>query len=149
MKKTVYALLMLLSFSLSVFGADISPQQAQEKARIFMQQMKKQSSSVRLRRTPINISMVQAETGHQSLYAFNADGGGFVIVAGDDCVEDVLAYSTNGYFDGDNMPPALQSLLDSYVDGIASLRRSNSKAPARISRPHPPAEDRLGTDGAI
>ena len=76
MKKIVYALLMLLSFSLSVFGADISPQQAQEKARIFMQQMKKQSSSVRLRRTPINISMVQAETGHQSLYAFNADGGG-------------------------------------------------------------------------
>ena len=146
MKKKVYALLMLLSLSLSVFGADISPQQAQEKARTFMQQMKKQSSSVRLRRTPINISMVQAETGHQSLYAFNADGGGFVIVAGDDCVEDVLAYSTNGYFDGDNMPPALQSLLDSYVDGIASLRRSNSKAPARISRPHPPVTPLLKTD---
>ena len=41
-----------------------------------------------------------------ALYVFNtADKRGFVIVAGSDCVTPIVAYSTDGAFDPNNIPP--------------------------------------------
>ena len=50
---------------------------------------------------------------HAPYYVFNhADGHGFVIVAGDDAVQPILGYSTQGSFSYDDMPPALRTWLD-------------------------------------
>jgi hypothetical protein len=56
-------------------------------------------------------------------YVFNANRaqGGFVIVAGDDRVPAVLGYSDNGTFDVNNVPEAMQDLLDSYSAQIMAL----------------------------
>ena len=80
--------LILLCASLAVFSAEITPQQALEKARAFMQQRK--GVATKMRRAPLNITMQQTETGLQTLYAFNVEGGGYVIASGDDRTLPVL-----------------------------------------------------------
>ena len=56
-------------------------------------------------------------------YVFNADqrDGGYVIVAGDDRVPQVLGYSDEGTFDINDVPEAMQELLDGYAAQIAAL----------------------------
>ena len=56
-------------------------------------------------------------------YVFNAERsqGGFVIVAGDDRAPAVLGYSDNGRFDANNVPEAMQELLDGYSAQIIAL----------------------------
>ena len=56
-------------------------------------------------------------------YVFNADREGFVIVAGDDRMPAVLGYSETGRFDAQNVPEAMQELLESYSDQMAELDR--------------------------
>ena len=56
-------------------------------------------------------------------YVFNAEkaGDGFVIVSGDDRVAPIFGYSDNGTFDPNNVPPAMQAMLDAYAEQIAAL----------------------------
>jgi len=56
--------------------------------------------------------------GNEQVYAFNAQGGGYVIVAGDDRIDKVLAYSLNGKIDASTIPAAMQSMLTSYAEQI-------------------------------
>ena len=43
-------------------------------------------------------------------YAFNIDGGGFIIVAGEDRANQVLGYSDHGRLDANNLPKAVKLL---------------------------------------
>ena len=55
-------------------------------------------------------------------YIFNAENNqGFVIVSGDDRMEEVLGYSDTGSLDLDNLPVGLQDLLDLYVSDMKAL----------------------------
>ena len=56
-------------------------------------------------------------------YVFNAEkaNSGYVIVAGDDRVPQVLGYSDEGTFDINNIPEAMQAWLDGYTAQIAAL----------------------------
>ena len=76
--KRLRIILILLCVSLAVFSAGITPQQALETARDFMQQRK--GITTKMRRAPLNIQMQQAETGLQVLYAFNVEGGGLSLL---------------------------------------------------------------------
>ncbi|MBR6190309.1 MAG: Spi family protease inhibitor [Prevotella sp.] len=147
-------LLILLCVSLAVFSAGITPQQALETARDFMQQRK--GVTTKMRRAPLNIQMQQAETGLQVLYAFNVEGGGFVIASGDDRTLPVLGYSLTGSIDKDNMPDNMRSWLQGYADDIAHLSKSyNASTPSGgwggFSAGSCPsdAEDHLVSGGAL
>ncbi len=67
-------------------------------------------------------SMMKApgQSEKAAYYAFNASRG-FVIVAGDDRVPTVLGYSDKGAFDPQDVPEAMQELLDSYAEQINAL----------------------------
>ena len=56
-------------------------------------------------------------------YVFNSNlkNDGFVIVAGDDRAPAVLGYSDNGYFDSNDVPPAMQEMLEGYAAQIEEL----------------------------
>ena len=114
--------LILLCASLAVFSAEITPQQALEKARAFMQQRK--GVATKMRRALLNITMQQTETGLQTLYAFNVEGGGYVIASGDDRTLPVLGYSLTGSIDADDMPDNMRSWLQAYADDIARIGKS-------------------------
>ena len=55
-------------------------------------------------------------------YAFNLDGGGWIIIAGEDRAATVLGYSDKGYLDFNNLPYNFQGLLDSYKREIEFLQ---------------------------
>lgn len=71
-----------------------------------------------------NIKLVyeipNVEKGIPTMYAFNtADKSGFVIIAGTDCIDPVLAFSTDGPLDPNNIPPAMQWWLREQANMIA------------------------------
>lgn len=60
-------------------------------------------------------------------YIFNqADKKGFVIVAGDDRMGDILGYSKKGNLDPTQMPEGLKALLEGYANEINVLQKSFS-----------------------
>ena len=62
-------------------------------------------------------------------YIFNnGNDAGFVIVAGDDCVEDVLGYADNGTFNAEEMPDNLRAWLESYAEQIEWARANAAYA---------------------
>ena len=69
-----------------------------------------------------------------ALYAFNVANGGFVIVSASDCTEPVLAYSPIGSFDPENINPACQYILDSYVRLVSENQNSNAVASAQAKQ---------------
>lgn len=85
--------------------------------------------------TEENIELVyeipNAEKGIPTLYAFNtADKRGFVIVAGTDCLDPIVAYSTEGSFDPNNIPPAMQWWLGGQANMIAYCQNNDIEADA-------------------
>ena len=55
-------------------------------------------------------------------YAFNIDGGGFIIIAGEDRATAVLGYSDKGHLDFKNLPSNLKALLNGYKAEIEFLQ---------------------------
>ena len=67
------------------------------------------------------------DIGMKNLYAFADDtNGGFVIVAGDDCVEPVLAYSETDALNPYAMPVSMQIMLLGYEQQISKIRQGNT-----------------------
>ena len=54
-------------------------------------------------------------------YAFNIEGGGFIIVAGEDRASQVLGYSDRGKLDFNNLPSNFKALMASYKEQIEYL----------------------------
>lgn len=82
------------------------------------------NDALRIARTYVNISKKSAKnlktraaatTTQQPYYVFNDDTGkGFVVVAGDDKMGEVLAYSHEAFIDMANLNPEARYLFDSY-----------------------------------
>lgn len=69
----------------------------------------------------VETSAHHAQSSSRPYYVFNANEGGYVIVAGDDRVPAILGYSRSGTLDPNTAPPALLGLLDSYSQQIDAL----------------------------
>ncbi|MBP5689178.1 MAG: C10 family peptidase [Muribaculaceae bacterium] len=121
-KKLVTAMIVLAS--IQAWGNPIDWNQAESVATQFAQ------SDVQWNRVARN--GVIAGNGQAPLYVFNrADGGGFVIVAGDDAAIPILGYSTEGAFSYDNMPDNLRQWLllsEQYVKACAKRQSSARSA---------------------
>lgn len=68
---------------------------------------------------------------YQPFYVFNsADGEGFVIVAGDDAMPEILAKVDNGSFDSRTIPSQLEWLLQQYEEAYQIVR--DNPGPPRV-----------------
>lgn len=70
-------------------------------------------------------------------YVFNIDGGGWVVIAGDDRANQVLAYGTEGSLDMNNLPENMKGYMDRYQRQIEAVQKHNlpikaAKAPKRV-----------------
>ena len=126
--RTMKKLLLLLVCAFAVMAAhaeSISEQEALRKAQQFMQN--KQFKYSGMRRAPQKGSVSSA------YYIFNAeDNGGFVIVAGDDRMRDILGYAEKGCLDQENIPENVRWLLDYYAQIADSLSAEKNSA-ARVA----------------
>lgn len=81
-------------------------------------------------RAAIQLQLVStaATRGEVDYYAFNVDGGGFVIIAGDDRVKPILAYSTTGSFNPEDIAEGFAFTLESFCTEIHYVREHNLTA---------------------
>lgn len=113
--------LVLLSIALMVLGnlwaGNVNPQLAQRIGQRFL--------STAEQRSALDLQLVSTAItrGDVDYYAFNVKGGnGFVIVAGDDRVKPILAYSTMGSFDPQDVAEGFEFTLNSFRKEIQYVR---------------------------
>lgn len=121
--KRISTLFILLAMGTVLFAAQISQQQALERARSFINKMKNGNRA--LRRAQLNVGLQSVLPDQQLLYAFNIEDGGFVIVSGDDRTLPVLGYSMTGSIDADDIPDNMRSWLKACELEIAAMKHSN------------------------
>ena len=141
MKRIVFHLLWLLSLPMTMLATEITQQQAMQQAQAFMQQLK--GGNVALTRAAFSVDLRKAETDMQSLYVFNVDGGGYVIVSGDDRVEPIIGYSDKGTIDKNTMPCNMRFMLEGYDRAIKSVVRNGSAPKAQTRSSYPEAIEPL------
>jgi hypothetical protein len=117
--KKLYTIVWLLMTSLVLSAAEISQEQALENARSFM--LQKSVGRQAKARAPKLMNMQAVPTGMPELYAFNIEGGGYVIASADDRTLPVLGYSLTGRFDASQMPDNMCAWLQGYAEQIRML----------------------------
>ena len=91
MKKNLLTLVVAWLVSCAAFATGIDRQQAVQLARDFMAKSFSEKSAAR--RAAQTIPLDEVKTGQSLAYAFNVEGGGYVVVAGDDCAPAILGFS--------------------------------------------------------
>lgn len=132
-KKTLLMAALAMWTVASLWAADVNVAGAQSRATRFLQS---RMTGKMMAPAAGDLRLVQARqsatrTGSVDYYVFNlGNDGPFVIVAGDDRVVPILAYGDHA-IDMNNIPPAMQCMLDQYQAEIDWLAR---QAPAESLR---------------
>lgn len=120
--KKLTLLLLVFFVSLISFAGDVTEAEALQKAQQFMQG--KQFKHKNLRRAP------SKNVESKAYYVFNVENnGGFVIVAGDDRMTEILGYSDTGNVNLDSIPEQMKWLLDGYQTIYRKLSTSTENVP--------------------
>ena len=111
--------LMALMVSVTLFAERVSQEDAALVANNFMNV----SSSSNVKKALPAKKMVRKATATEDLYYLyeNANGEGWVIVAANDAMTPILAYSETGHFRTDNMPVNIKKWLGKYNDFTRKL----------------------------
>ena len=136
----------ILLFGLLVFTATSFAKHVDEnKAKIVGQNFLTTQSNSQVLSGSTNLELVYMASSNASstntsqtqatfFYVFNADGKGFVIVSGDDNVVPILAYSDEGIFDPNNIPPNARKWLEEYKSQIRDVIDNNISATKEIKK---------------
>ena len=129
--KRLFLSLCLIALGLgSLMAGPVDQQKAQQLGAKFLS-----TTAVAQKNADIQLCLatVAAHRGAADYYVFNVSNGeGFVIVAADDRVKPILAYSTTGRFDPDNVSEGFLFALDGYCEEIAYVREHNLSATSDI-----------------
>ena len=123
MKKILLTLAAVLCCWVTLCAQPLTEQQAMERA---LQYMNSGKASAKARRmaAPVNGGSMQLEVAPveaDRIYAFNIEGGGYIIASADSRTLPVLGYSTTGTIDWEQMPENMRSWLKQYDEAIATL----------------------------
>ncbi len=135
----ISTLLLLLATMLTATAESINENQAREIASSFLASHAMPTTSLKMAHKAPRLNSTIGQSGQAAYYVFNANQGGYVIVAGDDRAPAVLGYSDDGTFDSQNVPEAMQELLEGYTAQIQALTLGAKPAlratPAAAIRP--------------
>ena len=128
MKKTLL-FIAIFAFSVgNIFANPVDRQHAQQIGQSFMNAKIGQKADVQL-----NLVYTAATRETVDYYVFNnGNGNGFVIVSGDDRVKPILAYSTSGCFNPNDIADGFQFTLSTFSHEIQYIRENNIEATADI-----------------
>ena len=127
MKRLTLTLCLLAAIG-SLMAGPVDQQKAQKLGAKFLS-----TTSLSQKNTDIQLNLVSAaldlQRGGTDYYVFNVKNGeGFVIVAGDDRVKPILAYSTTGQYDPQNVSEGFAFTLNSFREEIQYVREHNLSA---------------------
>lgn len=134
-RKTVLSLIALV-VSASASAQALTATQAMERAKTLL----KDKTLTDVRVNPIaNTRAGEAEP----LYVFNAQEGGFAVVAGDERIPAVLAYSPDGHFGSEPLPSNVAAWLEGVTNQIEALQSGEATARniTRTASSHEPLMD--------
>jgi len=123
MKKILMTLVAVLCCWVTLCAQQLTEQQALERALQYMNSGKS-SATARRMAAPAkrgNKRVEPASVEAKKIYAFNMDGGGYVIASADSRTLPVLGYSTTGSIDWEHMPENMRLWLKQYDEAIATL----------------------------
>ena len=118
-KRSIITMICLLAIT-TVWAKQVSESQARNIAARFMASHAMPSTNLRMVQKAPRLN-AGTPSGQAAYYVFNASRGGYVIVAGDDQAPAILGYSESGTFDTQEVPEAMQALIDSYAEQIDAL----------------------------
>ena len=131
MRKFYLSLCLLAACFGSLMAGPVDQQKAQKLGVKFLS-----TSAISERNADIQLQLVSTATYRDAVdyYVFNvANGEGFVIVAGDNRVKPILAYSTKGQFDPNNVADGFLFTLDGFRQEIQYVREHNLTATPDIT----------------
>jgi hypothetical protein len=126
MRKTILTLCLAALTLGNLLAGPVDQQKAQKVGAKFLS-----TTAVSQKTADIQLQLVSTayDRNATDYYVFNVSNGeGFVIVAGDDRVKPILAYSTTGSFDPNNMSEGFQFTLDGFCEEIQYVREHNLTA---------------------
>lgn len=132
MKRIISVIIISTALALNVGAVSINPNRAHDAAVSFFSSSPstKAGGDVRLvwdGSSPSSPATKTAgQTGSAPFYLFQRDGGGFVIISGDDRLKPVLAYSFTGSFDVEDIPDGVRWWAEGCVEMITSLREGKA-----------------------
>ena len=126
--------LILCLFVIAIDGMNAGPVGQQKAQQLGAKFLGTTTVSERNADIHLRLAYIAADRGVTEYYAFNVSNGeGFVIVAADDRVKPILAYSTTGHFDPDRVSEGFQFTLDAFRKEIQYVREHNLSATPDIS----------------
>ena len=127
MKKSRFLILLIcLAVMGTAWAESITESQARSIAANFMASHIKGTPSLKMAHKAPQLG---ATSDKAAYYVFNATQGGYVIIAGDDRAPAVLGYSDQGTFDANDVPEAMQYMLEGYAAQIEALGHGFKAAP--------------------
>ena len=137
--------LILLAFVVNAKANPISEQTARQRVLSFIAASNDGKSSFRMKapKAPLKVTTVEELSREGAFYVMNVGSEGYVIAAADDAVEPILGYSDEGNLSADDVPEALQALLDSYAAQMGNIAARRA-APASVIT-HTPISPMLTT----
>ncbi|MBR4810470.1 MAG: C10 family peptidase [Bacteroidaceae bacterium] len=121
--KRIFVLIALVLTTFGAYAQHITEQQAIQRALQFMNSGKASAAAGRMAAPCRNgsVKLESAPVEASSIYAFNLEGGGFIIASADSRTLPVLGYSTSGSIDWELLPDNIREWLKSYDEAVASL----------------------------
>ena len=141
MKKIFIRIMVLIGMVMMANGAvaqQLTEQQAKERAGRFLKERRSQEAGVRregVRREGVTLTAARVEA--KSIYAFNCEGGGYVIASADSRALPVLGYSDTGSIDWERMPENMRVWLKLYDEAIATLGNRQDFKDGDMTGSHP------------
>lgn len=132
--KKLLSLIVLSSVAVGLHAAQLTPDQALDRLRT--------STNVGARVKgiknvePVMAVKATADKNFTSLYIFNNNPAGYIIVSADDCAVPLLGYSETEAFDTQNIPSQLRWWLDFYANEINYAATHPSVSRAAAARPN-------------
>lgn len=127
MTQKLTTLLIAILISITAIAADVNLQRAANIAKKYYFQHSGIATEMSLNKLQIELHTVYAEMGDTAFCIFNVcNAPGFIIVPMDDRVKPVLAFSTKGSFDRNNMAPGLAGMLNDYQEQLLLIKRGQA-----------------------
>lgn len=124
MRRNLMLLTLLLAGMSSAIAGQVGEQKARKKALAFLNgNSGTRGVTTGLSRVylPLTTKAAIWSASEAPLYVFNREGGGYVIVSGDDRTAEILAFSEKGHIDTNRLPVNMRNWLQGYVDQIERL----------------------------
>jgi len=133
MARLALAIVGVLFLSVSAFGAPVSVERAYDVARNHLERAGRGGKIKSARRPPAG-EFANAAAPDAPRFFVEKEGGGFIIVSGDDIAAPILGEVDNGNIDTENMPPALLWLLGTYEKQIEDALKGGETQDADTRR---------------